>query len=69
MSRPQRFRLGDLLVQDKLITDENLNEALAEQRTSGRKLGQVLIDHGWITEAQIAKIGRASCRERVSSPV
>lgn len=55
MSRPQRFRLGDLLVQDKLITDEQLTQALGEQRSSGRKLGQVLIDHSWITEAQIAK--------------
>src|SRR3989344_5600668 len=55
MSRPQRFRLGDLLVQDALISTEQLEQALSEQRSSGRKLGQVLIDHGWITEAQIAK--------------
>ena len=55
MTRPQRFRLGDLLVQDKLISTEQLEQALGEQRSSGRKLGQVLIDHGWITEAQIAK--------------
>ena len=54
MSR-QRFRLGDLLVQDELVTAEQLEQALGEQRSSGRKLGQVLIDHGWITEAQIAK--------------
>jgi len=55
MSRAQRFRLGDLLVQDKLITVDQLDQALGEQRSSGRKLGQVLIDHEWITEAQIAK--------------
>ncbi|MDO9236745.1 MAG: ATPase, T2SS/T4P/T4SS family [Aquabacterium sp.] len=55
MSRPQRIRIGDLLVQDKLISDEQLKQALDEQRSSGRKLGQVLVDHAWITEAQIAK--------------
>jgi MSHA biogenesis protein MshE len=55
MSRGQRFRLGDLLVQDALISAEQLEQALGEQRSSGRKLGQVLIDHGWITEVQIAK--------------
>ena len=55
MSRPQRFRLGDLLVQDNLISNEQLEQALSEQRSSGRKLGQVLVDHDWITEAQIAK--------------
>ena len=55
MTRPQRFRLGDLLVQDNLITTEQLEQALAAQRSGGLKLGQVLVDHGWITEAQIAK--------------
>ena len=55
MNRPPRFRLGDLLVQDALVSQEQLDQALGEQRSSGRKLGQVLIDHGWITEAQIAK--------------
>ena len=55
MSRPQRFRLGDLLVQDSLITQEQLDQALVAQRSSGRKLGEVLIDCGWITEVQIAK--------------
>ena len=55
MSRPQRFRLGDLLVQDALISEEQLEKALEAQRNSGRKLGQVLIEQGWITEGQIAK--------------
>jgi MSHA biogenesis protein MshE len=56
MAAPQKFRLGDLLVQSELITDEQLQEALREQRTSGRKLGKVLIDKEWLTEAQIAKV-------------
>ncbi len=55
MSRPQKFRLGDLLVQDGLITPIQLDEALQQQRSSGRKLGQVLIDKQWLTEAQIGK--------------
>jgi len=55
MTRPQRFRLGDLLVQDNLITPEQLDQALAAQRSGGLKLGQVLVDHGWLTEVQIAK--------------
>ncbi len=55
MTRPQKFRLGDLLVQDGLITPIQLDEALQQQRASGRKLGQVLVDKQWITEAQIAK--------------
>jgi len=38
MARPERIRLGDLLVQENLITPAQLAEALASQRTSGRKL-------------------------------
>ncbi|HEX5372610.1 MAG TPA: GspE/PulE family protein [Aquabacterium sp.] len=55
MPRPQKFRLGDLLVQEGLITAEQLDQALQEQRSSGRKLGRVLSDQGLVTEAQIAK--------------
>jgi len=55
MIRPAKFRLGDLLVQDALISAEQLQEALGEQQKSGRKLGKVLIDKGWLTEAQIAR--------------
>ena len=55
MARPERIRLGDLLVQESLITSEQLQEALAAQKTSGRKLGRMFIDNGWVDETQIAK--------------
>ena len=37
----KRVRLGDLLLEKKLISEQQLKEALAEQRRSGRKLGRV----------------------------
>ena len=55
MARPERIRLGDLLVQQGLITAEQLAEALLSQRTTGRKLGRVFIDSGWVNEVQIAQ--------------
>ena len=55
MARPERVRLGDLLVQQGLITEAQLGEALAAQKTSGRKLGRTIIDSGWVDEVQIAK--------------
>ncbi|MEO7335982.1 MAG: ATPase, T2SS/T4P/T4SS family, partial [Caldimonas sp.] len=55
MPRPERIRLGDLLVQQQLITEAQLHEALAAQRASGRKLGRTIIDNGWVDETQIAK--------------
>ena len=54
MARPEKIRLGDLLVQQKLISQEQLVEALAKQKQSGRKLGRVLVEHGFITEDEIS---------------
>ena len=55
MARPERIRLGDLLVQQSLITEAQLAEALAAQKSSGRKLGRTIIENGWVDEVQIAK--------------
>jgi len=49
----KRIRLGDLLLEKKLISEQQLKEALAEQRSSGRKLGRVLIDIGAVSEADL----------------
>ncbi|WP_455203595.1 GspE/PulE family protein [Kaarinaea lacus] len=46
----QRIRLGDLLVEHKLISEGQLQAALAEQKKSGRKLGRVLIENGYVKE-------------------
>ena len=55
MARPERIRLGDLLVQQGLISAAQLDEALAAQKSSGRKLGRVFIDRGWVDDMQIAQ--------------
>ncbi|MGY0193739.1 GspE/PulE family protein [Leptothrix sp. BB-4] len=55
MARPERIRLGDLLVQQGLITPSQLDQALAAQKSTGRKLGRVFIDNGWVNEGQIAR--------------
>ena len=49
----KRVRLGDLLLEKKLISEQQLKEALAEQRVSGRKLGRVLIDIGAVSETDL----------------
>jgi MSHA biogenesis protein MshE len=55
VARPERVRIGDLLVQEALITAVQLQEALTAQKASGRKLGRLFVDRGWVTETQIAK--------------
>ena len=53
ISKPRKIRLGDLLIEHKIISSEQLEAALASQRQSGRKLGRVLIENGFLTEEQL----------------
>lgn len=46
-------KLGELLVANSLITQEQLTQALEEQKKTGTKLGQLLIEKGFITERQL----------------
>ena len=55
MARPEKIRLGDMLIQQKLLTQEQLTDALAEQKATGRKLGRIIIDSGKVTEDGIAR--------------
>jgi MSHA biogenesis protein MshE len=51
-----KIRLGDLLVQNNLINDEQLKTALSEQRQSGRKLGATLIALNMVSEGQLLEL-------------
>ncbi len=53
-SQPRKkIRIGDLLVQNKIISQLQLDSALADQKTTGRKLGRILVDNGYIDEVQL----------------
>lgn len=48
-----RKRLGDLLVEEGIITEAQVDQALAVQKSSGRKLGDTLIELGFLSEQQM----------------
>jgi MSHA biogenesis protein MshE len=52
----QKIRIGDLLIQNQLITETQLTEALASQKASGKKLGRALIDLGFIEEDKMLSL-------------
>jgi len=54
MARPEKVRLGEILVQQKLLSDEQLQFSLGEQKRTGRKLGRVFVENGFVTEEQIS---------------
>jgi hypothetical protein len=49
-------RLGDIIVERGLITAEQLEHALHVQRESGSKLGEVLVELGFITRVCLAGV-------------
>ncbi len=46
-------RLGEFLISKKLITRFQLESALQEQHNFGRKLGDILLDHGFVSEGHL----------------
>ena len=52
----KKIRLGDLLVQNGLITEAQLGDALATQKSSGKKLGRTLIDLGLVDEDKMLQL-------------
>jgi MSHA biogenesis protein MshE len=53
VERRKKIRLGELLIEQKVINEAQLNQALAEQKRTGRKLGRVLTDLGIVEEQQL----------------
>ncbi|MFT5720884.1 MAG: MSHA biogenesis protein MshE, partial [Motiliproteus sp.] len=46
----KKVRIGDLLVQNSVISEPQLLEALAKQKKTGQKLGRTLVDMEMVTE-------------------
>ena len=54
--RRRKVRLGEVLLEQKVITEEQLKTALAEQKRTGRKLGRVLTDLGLVREDVVYEV-------------
>ena len=52
----KKIRLGEALVLTNSITEAQLEEALAKQKSTGKRLGEVLIDDGLVSDVVIAKV-------------
>jgi hypothetical protein len=49
-------QLGELLVDEQLLTPTELEIALDEQRRTGRLLGQIVVDHGFLSAFSLARV-------------
>jgi MSHA biogenesis protein MshE len=53
--RPEKIRLGELLLELRLISPEQLKVVLEQHLKSGKKVGRLLVENGFITEDQLAQ--------------
>jgi len=51
----RKKRLGDMLLQEHVITDEQLEEALQIKKDTGKRLGEVLVEKNFTTEEAITR--------------
>lgn len=56
MTTTPRLRLGQLLVDARLITPEALDDVLTAQKADGRRIGILLVERGHISEVQLTQI-------------
>lgn len=55
LRRRNRLRLGDLLIQQNVLTKEQLEQALQMQKGTNKKIGEILVEKGFITEEMISR--------------
>ncbi|MFC1592315.1 DUF4388 domain-containing protein [Thermodesulfobacteriota bacterium] len=62
-SSKQMARLGDMLVQGKLIEQGELKKVLDKQKDTFEQLGQILIKDGYLKKEQLERIVLTQCYE------
>jgi len=55
MQRMTKRRLGEVLLQERLVTKEQIEEALADQAVTGELLGEILVRKGYVAEGNVAE--------------
>ena len=58
---PSFSKIGDILVHQKIISQEQLEKALNDQKTSQEKIGHILISHGAIKEQDLVNAFSMQC--------
>jgi MSHA biogenesis protein MshE len=55
MPRPSKIRLGEVLLQQNLISEDQLKVALNTQKRSRQRLGRIFAESGFVSEEKIAE--------------
>lgn len=52
----QHQRLGDMLIADNLVTLDKIDKAYQLQISTGKRLGAILVEKGWVSEIDLLKV-------------
>lgn len=63
LARQDRHRLGEMLRRAGLVSQDALQEALARQRKTKRRIGEVLVEAGRLTTKDVSAFIRLQARE------
>ncbi|HOJ43992.1 MAG TPA: chemotaxis protein CheA, partial [Syntrophorhabdaceae bacterium] len=56
LANPDRKPLGEILVEEKIITKKELEEALEKQKQENKKIGEIIVEEKLITDKQLENI-------------
>lgn len=56
MQSTTKMRIGEMLIAQGYITEDQLNKALETQKTTGKRLGRTLVDLGFMPEERLIEI-------------
>jgi hypothetical protein len=57
MTQPlQKRPIGSIFVEKGFVTQEQLDDALLEQRESGQRLGEILVERGYVSRIDLASV-------------
>lgn len=52
----KKLKLGEYLIEEGLITADQLKLALEEQKTTGKFLGEIVVDKGWASKEKVYQL-------------
>ena len=68
MKQPaKRVRIGEVLLEQGILSQEQITRALADQKTTGKMLGEILVEQNIVPAATLIAARRASLRRGAPS--
>ncbi len=65
LSSDKKLMIGEMLVASGKISQEDLDYALAQQKRTKKRLGEILVEEGFVTEDDVVEVVRRQIEEEI----